>query len=493
MKNWSDYQKAVFNWVECGTGSAVVEAVAGSGKTTTLVEAVRRMKGEVALMAFNRKMADELQSRTAGFSGVNANTVHAFGLKAFKLASLHPRVDGNKVRDLCQRMVPENLSGFVVCLVGLAKDAGIGFLAPISDSAEWQRLVDHHDLSLEDDSTSVEDGIACAQRVLAASNADIKNIDFSDMIYLPLIRGMKLPQFDWVLVDEAQDTNATRRALAKAMLKPGGRLLAVGDPRQAIFGFTGADADSLDLIRRDFGAVTMPLSVCYRCGTEILNLARQFNPAIEAGEGNPKGEVQTLPYEDFTTGLEAYGLTGKDGIICRKNAPLIELAFGLIRRGIGCRVEGRDIGKGLIALARKWKVQSLNTLSTRIETYREREVAKAIAKGQETKAEQIQDKVEALQSLIQRCQSLNQHSVRDLVTLIDSMFSDSTDANPRLVTLSSVHKSKGLEWDRVFLLGRNKFMPSPFARQAWQKGQESNLIYVALTRARQTLVEILVD
>jgi superfamily I DNA/RNA helicase len=493
MKNWSNYQTAVFNWVQTGTGSAVVEAVAGSGKTTTLVEAVRRMRGQVAVMAYNRKMGDELQSRVAGLQGVQANTCHAFGLKAFRSSGINPRIDARKVSDIAARIVPPAFTPFVTKLVGLAKDSGIGFLSPLADVSAWQKIVDHHDLTLEGDSENViSEGIALSQRVLTESNKMTNVIDFADMIYLPLLLGMKIPQYDWVLVDEAQDTNPTRRALAKAMLKTGGRLLAVGDPRQAIFGFTGADNNSLDLIRDEFHAVTMPLSVCYRCGKNILNLARQFNPQIEAGEGNVEGEVCNIDMIDFVKQIPSLGLSGKDGIICRKNAPLIRLAFKLIREGIACRVEGREIGAGLKKLANRWKVQNLNKLSERVTMHCEREMAKAIAKGQETKAEQIQDQCETLSALIERCQSLGQQSVRDLLALIDSMFSDSENANPNLVTLSSVHKSKGLEWDRVFLIGRNQYMPSAYARQAWQQDQEINLIYVALTRAKNTLVEVAV-
>ena len=100
--------------------------------------------------------------------------------------------------------------------------------------------------------------------------------------------------------------------------------------------------------------------------------------------------------------------------------------------------------------------------------------------------------MDTLLVLLARCKEQNKHNVFDLVALIKSMFSDSDDkfANKNLVTLSSVHKSKGLEWNRVFLLGREQFMPSKFAKKQWQKDQERNLIYVAVTRAMTELVEV---
>jgi len=81
-----------------------------------------------------------------------------------------------------------------------------------------------------------------ARSLIQASNESAKlgMLDFDDQLYLPLLWKLRLFQNDFVFIDEAQDTNPVRRALAKLALRPGGRLIAVGDPRQAIYGFTGA-------------------------------------------------------------------------------------------------------------------------------------------------------------------------------------------------------------------------------------------------------------
>lgn len=496
-KVWSQFQEAVFSFVKNGKGSAVVEAVAGSGKTTTLVEAVRHMVGDVAVMAYNKKMGDELKVRLSDVRNANAGTCHSFGLKAFTKSGIRPNVDARKVGNIVGTLLKKEedfMFAFICKLVGLAKDAGIGFLngGDMNDHSQWQRLIDHHDLSIENGDVDYSKAIDLAITTLKKSNLDKNTIDFGDMIYMPLFFGLKIDQYDWVLVDEAQDTNATRRALAEAMLKPNGRLIAVGDPRQAIFGFTGADHDALDLIRNSFKAITLPLSTCYRCGKAIIAHAKQWNSTIEAHESNGEGKVTQTRFEDFFKSVETLNLSGNDGILCRKNAPLMDLAFSLIRKGIACRVEGKDIGAGLVALAQKWKVQDLNKLVERLTSFRNREVSKMIEKGLETKAEQVEDKVDTLLVLVDRCKEQNRHNVQDLVSLIKSMFSDSGDnyTNKNIVTLSSVHKAKGLEWNRVFLLGREQFMPSKYAKKAWQKGQEQNLIYVAVTRAISELVEV---
>jgi superfamily I DNA/RNA helicase len=500
MKNWSTFQSAIFNFIQTGKGSGVVEAVAGSGKTTTIVEGIRSMQGKVALMAYNTKMANELQARVAGMPNVKAATCHSFGNSAFWKAGIKPTLlndgKGKVGRILDDILTREELSlvPFLKRLVSFAKSEGVGFIHPMLDQEVWQGIIDHHDMTIEGENTAgftFNHAIGLAQKALVISNQQQNLIDFDDMVYLPLMLGMRLVQYDWVLIDEAQDINATRLALAKAMLKPSGRLIAVGDPDQAIFGFTGAESDALEKIKREFNASTFPLSVCYRCGTNIINHAQQWNPNILPFEGNPAGEVREIKWEDFAKDFATWGFSGSDAILCRKNAPLAKLAFSLIRKGIPCRIEGKNIGDGLKALAKRWKVQQLTKLNERLDTYQSREVEKWEKKDNALQADVVRDKVATLKILIERCNEQGVYMVTDLINLIDSMFSDSVAGQkPNIVTLSSVHKSKGLEWDRVFLLDRKQFMPSKMAKLDWQMKQEDNLIYVAITRAIATLIEI---
>jgi superfamily I DNA/RNA helicase len=152
--------------------------------------------------------------------------------------------------------------------------------------------------------------------------------------------------------------------------------------------------------------------------------------------------------------------------------------------------EGRSIGQGLIALTKKWKVVKLDALQNKLDTYLNREVAKFLAAGKESQADTLTDKVETLFVLIARARDQGLDNVAELRAMIESFFSDDVGKDASLVTLCSVHRSKGLEWDRVFLLGREELMPSQFARQPWQVAQEINLIYVAITRAKKTLFEV---
>lgn len=492
VRIWSDAQRAVFNFVERATGSAVVEAVAGAGKTTTLVEAVRRMEGYVFVGAYNKKMADELKGRLAGLRGVVAGTFHSAGFGALRKATEgRLEVDDKKVRLIAQRMVlntkQEGWEPAICALVSMAKQAGFYAADCVARPTrqDWEDLVDRYDVMdrLPEDA-GPGDLVGLAERALRESNADRAVVDFDDMVYLPLVRNLRMFRNDWVLIDEAQDTNATRRALAARMLKPGGRLIAVGDPHQAIFGFTGADSDSLELIKRQFSATTLHLSVTYRCPRVVVRAANEYVGHIHAAETSAEGEHGAVEYHEMMTMAQP-----GDAVLCRYNRHLVDAAFAFIRAGKPARIEGRAIGEGLAALAGKWKVRTLDALVSKLEVYRDREVEKAVAKGDDAKAERIEDQIATMMVLVERGREQGITTVTALQDMIKSMFDD-VGASPKLVVLSSVHRSKGLEWGRVFVLGRAELMPSPRAKQPWQKQQELNLCYVAVTRAMRALVDV---
>lgn len=491
VRVWSPQQEAVFAWVRTSTGSAFVVAVAGAGKTTTLVETCRLMRGSVAFAAYNKAVAVEIQSRIAdaGLSNVRAGTFHSFGFSAYA-RSVNGKivVDERKYHDAMHAAIqtPFELQAVVQQLVSLAKQSGVGVLWQDGVNAqEWRSLVDHHDLAskLPDRRSAVDELINYAQSAIEWCANATTLITYDDMIWLPLLRNLRMWQNDWVLVDEAQDTNPARRALARRMLKPNGRALFVGDPSQAIYGFTGADADAIARIQQEFGTVQLPLTVTYRCPKSVVKVAQQWVSHIEAHVSAPEGTVRHAAEQEFWT-VDVPTLSAKDAILCRNTRPLVALAFALIRKSVPCHVEGRDIGRGLKALASRWKVTSVAALRTNLEAYREREMAKAMAKGQEMVAEAISDKVDTLLVIMEGC-----GDVRCVHDKIDRLFADNIDGKPAPnLTLSTIHKSKGREWDRVYQLGFTTYCPSPFARQDWQKEQERNLCYVAVTRAKSELV-----
>lgn len=481
----SKQQSDFFSWITEGSGSCVLEAVAGSGKTTTLIEALKLMKGTIFFGAYNKKIAEEIKARAPDMAGLTVSTMHAAGFKAWRRVAPKVTVDNNKCRSIFRDACTRNPSyvpfeGAVLSLVSYAKQAAVGVTCSVSDNAVWLDLIDHFDVETIDSDRLV---IALAKKTLAKSiEADTKVIDFDDMIYAPLVHKVRPFEHDWVLIDEAQDTNAARRALALLMLKRGGRLVAVGDRHQAIYGFTGADADALDLIGNAVSAKQLPLTVTYRCPKNVVKYAQQFVNHIQAHESAADGVVRNLPETETLVGNAKPG----DAILCRFNAPVIQAAYAFIAAGIPAKVEGREIGSGLKALARRWKVTSYHALSDKLDAYRERETSKFRAKEQESRAAAIEDKVECLKVLITRVQAIDPkpaNAIDRLCTEIDTIFGDNVGVE--CVLLSTIHKSKGREWKRVFWMQTGA---SKWARKDWEMEQENNLCYVATTRAIEELV-----
>ena len=505
----STQQTKFFDWITNGRGHAILEAVAGAGKTTTLVKAIELMPGDIAVLVFNKKLAEEISSKLTSeddpfgsSSNAHASTFHSAGFSALRRTG-RPRVDGDKCKGIA-RMLIETREGVdqlqnprlraaspvALWLVSLAKNR---LLTMTSDVEEWHDILNHHNTQLPGGVTP-DLVVEFARDILDESMQQTGRVDFDDMIYLPVVQNLRVRQFDWVLIDEAQDTNPARRVLAGRMLKPGGRLVAVGDPQQAIYGFTGADNDALDQIRREYDAITLPLSVTFRCPRAVVHHARSFGAQIEAAPDASTGHVIHTNEKHMIETIERMDAEGRSNtaILCRVTKCLVRLCYQFIRNGIPARIEGRAIGEGLIKLATKWSVHELSDLDDRLEAYREREVRRAIEKEDESWAERVTDQVDTLQLLIELTNSRGNHTVPDLVWVIKELFEDDVSSRDML-TLATVHRAKGLEWETVYLLGRKELMPSPWAEQKWMQEQEWNLVYVAITRALDTLVEVTLE
>ena len=488
----SPQQTAAVKFVSDSRANLVLEAVAGAGKTTTLVEMVNATKGSVAFCAFNKAISLEIDAKIAPLNlgdRVKVGTLHSFGFGAVRRAYSRVKVDGYKMRELARREFNgeyEHLRQFAQSAATMAKECGIG--ATMEDNFDnWMWMLNHYNLvdSLPDKVTE-QQGIDAAQYLLGVSNSLTQIVDYSDMIYLPILNRLKIWQYDNILLDEAQDTNSTRRALVKMMLKPQGRLFAVGDPCQAIYGFTGADSQALDNIRSDFNAETLPLTVTYRCPKSIVSVANRWVDHIQAHEDAPDGVVDSCELQDI-----AKLATAQDAIICRNTKPLVELAYNLIRNSVACKVEGRSIGEGLIKLAERWKsAKTVGELQAKIEAWAENEITKHKTKGNDSRCQIIEDQAETLGVFMMQCEESDPISV--LVSKIRSLFGDTESGQQKVLTLSTIHKAKGREWDRVFALGMDRYSPSKWARQAWELIQEDNLCYVQVTRAKShlTLVNV---
>lgn len=504
----SDQQAAVVNWVITGKGSCIMLARAGCGKTFSLVTVVRTIigcnLGDIVAMAFNKPIADELGSKFKqlgiDWKQAQAATCHSLGFSAWRKVAPNVKVvkkNSEKlwvIVDQCaldyEGAIFKAQGEAIVKLVSYAKQRAVGHLCSVDNIKEWEDIYEH--FNIEDIVTENMEPSSIIKAAIRVYNISLKQcydyIDYDDMILAPLYFKARFWPKKWVLVDEYQDTNPARRALAMAMLDPRvGRMLVVGDDFQSIYGFTGADADAFEQMKKATNAITLPLNVTRRCPKAVVAQAKAFVPDFTAHESAPEGVVRTAAYEAIFTDK----LSKDDVILCRNTAPLIKTAYALLSKGIACKVEGRDIGKGLITLARKWKVVQLSALQNKLDDYQAKQSAKFMSKGQEEKIDKLVDQIECLRIIINRCLLDKRTTIDDLVVEVTTMFGDTKDGEmPNVLTLATVHRSKGREWKRVYILGRRQFMPSPYAKKPWQMQQEIHLEYVAITRSMHELIDI---
>lgn len=498
---WSPQQSAFINEAKTGTSSIVLIAVAGAGKTTTILEAADGMRGTTIILSYNKKIADEikakLKKRGIDWKRVEASTVHSIGLRNYKRAVPGVIVKGDKVGSICASWVENDEIDItlvphtsVMChLVSLAKANAVGVEGQghIDDTSIWEDIVDHFDLFDEEPLQKKADQIIdVAIKLLKASNELRQVVDFDDMIYLPLLFQIRFFQYDQVVMDEAQDANIARKLIADALLKDDGRFMGVGDPHQAIYGFTGADNDSMENLKSWFKCKEMPLTVTYRCPKNIVKFAQTWVNHIQAHESAPQGVITAMTFEDFMVKKELH--YGDSAILCRNTRPLVTSAFALIRENIPCRIEGRNIGETLIKLATRWKsISTIPELEDKLEEWLDAETAKWIAKKKMARVQEAEDKVETLKVVMDACLERKQHLITDVVAYINSIFADNVTG---ILTLSTIHKSKGREWKNVFWLDRFTTCPSKYASQPWEIEQENNLCYVAATRSMNMLVDL---
>lgn len=501
MATPSVYQQAIFKWIKSGRGNAVVNAVAGSGKTWTLVEACKLLRTDRALFcAFNKHIQEELGRRLP--KNVTVKTLHSIGYSALAGKWGKLKLDNDKIRILAEKpakSVLRKLEKAQLAMIRRGEDVDtpelgqvVGWLKDLTHFCRVS-LTDHTDAKalegmadyygIEVDPMAWADVAEATKCLIEESNRIAREqrvIDFDDMVYLPVHLGFLPARYDWVCLDEAQDLSAAQRALAISCLAPGGRMLAVGDPRQSIQGFAGADPESFSCLKEELEAVELPLSVCYRCPTSHLDLARQIVPQIEAAPTAEVGVLDWMKIQDVLAGVQEGDL-----ILSRMTAPAVSLCIQLIAKKIPARVKGRDIGAALardveqISDLPGFKMAEFEHFAMKWFAKKEQKLLKK--KGEhEAQVQALWDRFEGLMACYEAYPCEN---ALGLAKAIQSLFDD----DRRSVTLSTIHRAKGLEADRVWVLGANK-LPAKFrGMQDWEQYQEECIKYVALTRARRKM------
>ena len=493
LENPSKYQQDIFDFLAQGTGHGVIKATAGSGKTTTLVEAAYRLpRGTHAcFVAFNTHAAEQLKTRLP--KSTQARTIHALGLMTLRSglgkAQHEIRVVKDKSLSLAEhvlkndprtwRLPPEEMRAAVRYTSELVRYIRLELATP----KMIPELVKRYNLQLSDRQLTLflhELVWLVLERGLEQALAGL--VDFEDMVFVPVLKEMKPPQpFDFVMVDEAQDLSKAQLAFVQQTVKPSGRLLFVGDAYQTIYGFSGADPDAIGRIVRWTQATVLPLSTTYRCPKSHVRLARTFSPDITAAPGTAEGSVNIIGEASLATYIRA-----EDLVLCRLNAPLVKTALGLIRQGVPARVVGRDIEGKLIGDAKAALSSSPTNWPGQLERYEVRVLGgierRTLARDTKDRLlAQREDELTSLRSVLDFAVIDGVETLEDLLGHIRHLFREAHAA-----TFSTVHKAKGKEAERVFILYPH-LMPLPFVTTTEAQQGEACVQFVALTRSLSEL------
>lgn len=483
----SEYQIDIFNNFRKTKKNIVVQAVPGSGKTTTIIELIKYVPpGKQSIfLAFNNSTVVHLKKKVYT-THTPVLTLHSLGCKAiYKYYGGNVEKNDFKIFRIAKNLATQNkwdvpkdkLNAY---LFNIQKIVTLFRLNNESDFGAIEDIINYHDIDTIggeiEHSIQTIDAMYAYNKSMSKSSSRKFEIDFCDMIWLPVFNSrIKMQTYDIVFVDEIQDLNAVQQALIDKIMHANSRFVAVGDPRQSIYGFLASDLKSYENFKSRTNTIELPLSYCYRCGTEIVKMVNQVYNVVKSPDDMHSGEViDDGNFDDIQEG---------DFVLCRNNAPLAELYFDFIEKEMPCYIKGSEIGKSIINTVKEYsgntKKQTIKNIEGKLaEIYSELK-AKGIKKPKKhPKYYNLYEKL-----LVFGVIALKYNTMKDIIDAIERMFKDVGNG----IVLSSGHKSKGLEADNVYLY-RMGLIPSEYATQPWQIEQEENLRYVMMSRARKKLI-----
>jgi hypothetical protein len=525
LTTMSAEQTAVVNAAQKGKTHLLVRALAGTGKTTVMVQCVRVLSDlalTILCLCFSNRDKDALRGRVK--SKAKVFNFHGAGLS---ILSRYARSHGVKlqisdniaagrldhrlredgvIREENGKTVSDLKGGSFGAILNLVEKARLclpmratGEKRNPSD-ADWSELADRFGIEISTDDTATIWGYASW---LFSELASLRNmlswgVDATGMIFLPVYHELR-PEtlYARIVVDECQDQSAYNRDLAFSFLEKGGRMIAVGDENQAIYEWRGADSDSVNEMLSKMKATglepqELPLTLCRRCARQPISLAQTLVPQIQALPEAPEGEIDSL--QDGEALLETLKKERRGLVISRVNAPLISLCLKLLGAGVRAKLARSNIGPQLLQLVDKLSDGNdglpVTDLLTAARLWLEDTLAKLATKRNGEKQAQIAtDKYECL-TAVAEAQEVN--TAGNLKRKLDSLFPKEYESLADTIILSTVHGAKGGEAHTVYLYSPpGKKGSASCWDQIWTNARDrDNTLYVAVTRAEFRVVVV---
>lgn len=486
----SVYQENFFNWVQHGVGNAVICAVAGAGKTTTCVASMKLIPKNLSCLfvAFNKSIAEELNTKLKGQRNCTAKTTHSLGFSIIRQnLGRGVEVDEFKYRKYVKEHISEltteteviNGKQFFDYIENICSLVDFSRFNLCQSEREINKIAKKYDIPINFDECVV------VKKILEWGKKNTETVDYTDMLWLPVELSL-LPKgnlYDWVYVDEFQDSSLCAIQLFLKCIKRGGRFVVIGDKNQSINLFCGACEDSFSIISSHPNTSVFDLPITYRCSKEVVMLSNTIFSGMIPCDNAKKGKVKdNCHIRDIKDG---------DMVLCRSKAPLMNLYIKLLRRKQKCYIKGKEIGENLITILNPIRQENIDlTLQTDsvfvrlyYDLFKERNILikkRGLDFDDATLSDYIlskYDDLNTLQILAEKCKTKT-----ELIEKIKKIFDEDNEG----ICLSTIHKAKGLEADNIYILCHS-CMPPKTVKKDWQKLQEKNLIYVAYTRAKDIL------
>lgn len=492
---WTKEQNAIFHAMALGNSNLVIEAVAGSGKTETVLQGVYKMPAykthkPILVGSFmKRNQLDAARRIKPEAQHVEAATWNSVGLRFVKQNAPRIRVnfgaEWGRIKTAEPSLVEK--AAYLAWQLSRAIEFAKGMQIGVPNEAEMNKFFDFVGVNINDKDAgtwTLEKLNEMARTIMQQALDAPVECSGADMNWLAVSKGWIRPSYAAIIADEYQDINVLQDAMLNSLLLPGGTVTCVGDTFQSLYSWRGSVENAMTFAAQKYTAKRLGLTNSFRCPHVVSPLAQQYVPHFQAHSGNIQGTLKNALGDDMI----AQAQTG-DVILSRTKAPLMHFALKLIRANKPAKIEGKELGNELRVTIENiadgsddiasfgdklnvWENVSLSKVNPQSFTAAER-------------AANIQDMAATI-----RCLSETVSSVKQMTGKLYSLFQNSDDAGNRpVVLLSTVHKAKGLEWPNVFQLVET-FGKARATATERQLQEERNIAYVAVTRARNTLTRV---
>ena len=541
----TEAQLKIYDFVKNGIGNGIIDAVAGAGKTTTLMGCVSHIPNinDVIYCAFNTSIRKELQKKFKDSNqNVKVSTIHALGFQMLR-ATKSFRLDDYKYNQIIKEpQFFDTLIPDIDKILGYHSHPTVAELRQLeerSDILDWnekndlnegqqyvgkiiRRLLDinqKYRCTLEEDDVKCYDAmirhfgiIPYYEQGMSTYNDEVEAyfrlhqklikegnsmaishgiIDFTDQIYLPFIMNLTAQKkYGFVFVDECQDLSKAQVKVVEKYLREDGRLLAVGDPYQAIYGFAGADCNSFQRVTDSFNCTILGLTDCFRCPRNVILLAQSLRSDIKGFKDYP-GKIFKIPNREVLINIKEGDL-----VICRTRLPLRALALKLINKDFKVKIHPDELQEFMGDYKKNFTPQELrkvlndDIIEQFFEHAKVRNQKRITHENQNADAiirkilikEEVDTMVTTLDFLKKKYFDWHLNTLDNILKRLKLMLSNPSDD---AIRISTIHRAKGLENNRVFILEYDKLPPT--RELEWENIQERNLHYVAVTRPKEEL------